>query len=105
MDKEKLEKYILPLSSILLSLSITVGGAYYSGKLQAALMEERIATLQRDQARHEVERGKEIAKNTTRGDDHEQRIVRLEVSLDVMQATLLEIKSDVKTLLAKGVKD
>lgn len=101
MDSSKL----LSLASIVLSCAITIGGAYVSSSIQKAQMEEKIATLQRDMSRHESERSKEIGRNTARSDDHEQRIVRLEVSLDAMQATLLEIKSDVKTILAKGVKD
>lgn len=106
MDDKKrdhLEKIWLPLGSILLSLGITVGGAYIHGKLQAALMEERVSTIQRDMARHELEKSEQITRNRQRGEDHEQRIVRLETNFGAIQSTLQEVRGDIKTLL-RGMK-
>lgn len=104
MNRDKLEKVWLPLGSILLSLGVTIGGAYISSSIQKARMEEKIATLQRDQARHELEKGQEITRLAANADDHGQRIIRLETNLDAIQSTLKEVRADIKTLL-RGMKD
>lgn len=92
-------KLLLPVGSVLTSLLITIGGAYLSSKVQSALMEERIATLQRDMARHEMDKSEQIAHNRARADDHEQRIIRLEANFSTIQETLSEMKSDIKILI------
>lgn len=97
--KDRIEKYWIPLGTVLLSMAITVVGNYYSDKLRAALMEQSIATMKADMARHEMEKSEQIAHNRARADDHEQRIVRLEANFSTIQETLSEMKSDLKILI------
>lgn len=99
-----LKKYGLPAASVLASLVITVAGAVTNGKIQSALMEERIAVLQRDQARHELDKTREISRLSTASEDHGQRIIRLETSLDAIQTTLKEMRADIKTLI-RGMRE
>lgn len=99
----RIEKFF-PLASLVLSVIITAGGAYMSSRVQSALMEERLATMQRDMARHEMEKSEQIAHNRSRADDHEQRIIRLEANFSTIQETLGEVKSDVKSLIKIALK-
>ncbi|MDE7240277.1 hypothetical protein [Desulfovibrio sp.] len=101
--KETLAKGWIPLLSLLLSLGVTVGGGLVNNKIQTALMEEKIAILQRDAARHEMEKGEQIRSNTTKAEEHEKRIIRLEANFGVIQETLADMKSDLKILL-RGAK-
>lgn len=80
-------------------MAITVVGNYYSDKLRAAIMEERIATLQKNMAQHEMEKSEQIAHNRARADDHEQRIVRLEANFGIIQGLLEEVRGDIKILI------
>lgn len=97
--KDKLEKYWIPLGTVLLSLAITAVGNYYSDKLRTALMEQNIATMKADMAKHEMEKSEQIAHNRARADDHEQRIIRLEANFSTIQETLSEMKTDLKILI------
>lgn len=97
--KETLAKGWIPLLSLLLSLGVTVGGGLVNNKIQTALMEEKIAILQRDAARHEMEKSEQIRSNTTKAEEHEKRIIRLEANFGVIQETLADMKSDIKILL------
>lgn len=97
--KDKLEKYWIPLGTVLLSLAITAVGNYYSDKLRAALMEQSIATMKADMARHEMEKSEQIAHNRARADDHEQRIIRLEANFGIIQGLLEEVRGDIKILI------
>ncbi len=81
------------------SVFVTVGGAFISEKVQTTLMNERIAILQRDQAKHELEKSEQIRLALQRADDHEKRIVRLEASFGLVQETLSEMKEDIKILV------
>lgn len=91
------------MASVALSVAITAGGAWVSAKVQSALMEERIAIMQRDMARHEMEKGEQIRLNATRAEEHERRIVRLEANFGLVQETLSEMKEDIKIILRNGV--
>lgn len=70
-----------------------------ASKIQDALLEERIATMQRDMAKHEMEKGEQIRFQAIRADEHEKRIVRLEANIDLIQKMLSEMKEDIKILL------
>lgn len=78
---------------------ITIGGWLMASKIQDALLEERIATMQRDMAKHEMEKSEQIRFNAIRADEHEKRIVRLEASFGLVQETLSEMKEDIKIIL------
>ena len=97
--KDKLEKYWMPLGTVLLSTAITVVGNYYNDRLRTALMEERLATMQTRLAEHELEKSKQIQRTAERADDHEQRIVRLEANFGMIQSTLEEMRGDIKLLI------
>lgn len=99
----RIEK-MMPMISVVASVAITVGGLFINSKVQSALMEERIATLQRDQARHELEKSEQIRAATQRADDHEKRIVKLEANFGIIQETLADLKTDIKTLLLRDTK-
>lgn len=90
--------------TVLAPLLITISGAYISNQLAVARMDERIAVIQKDIARHEVDRGQDIQRLMASRDDHAQRIVRLEASLDAIHVILSELKSDMKTLIARDVR-
>lgn len=98
-DKDRIDRLWPSLVSIGLSLAITAGGWLMASKIQDALLEERIATMQRDMARHELEKGKEIQRQAQRSDDHEQRIIRLEANFSTIQETLSEMKEDLKIII------
>ena len=101
--KETLAKGWVPLLSVLLSAGITVAGGMVHDRIQSALLEEKIAILQRDAARHEMEKGEKIRSNTAKAEEHEKRIIRLEANFGVIQETLADMKSDLKILL-RGAK-
>ena len=101
--KETLAKAWIPLLSVLLSAGITVAGGLVNNRIQTALIQEKIAILQRDAARHEMEKGEQIRSNTTKAEEHEKRIIRLEANFGVIQETLADMKSDLKILL-RGAK-
>ncbi len=97
--KEIAKRNWLSLGAAAFSLAVTIGGAIVSEKVQTTLMNERIAILQRDQARHELEKSEQIRLALQRADDHEKRIVRLEASFGLVQETLSEMKEDIKILV------
>ena len=101
--KETLAKGWIPLLCVLLSAGITIGGGLVNDKIQTARTEEKIAILQRDAARHEMEKGEQIRSNTAKAEEHEKRIIRLEANFGVIQETLADMKSDLKILL-RGAK-
>lgn len=92
------------LFTVLAPLSITLAGGYLQNQLVMARMEERIATIKEQAARHELEKGQEITRLAANADDHGQRIIRLETNLDAIQSTLREMRTDIKTLL-RGVRE
>lgn len=92
------------LFTVLAPLSITLAGGYLQNQLVMARMEERIATIKEQSARHELEKGQEITRLAANADDHGQRIIRLETNLDAIQSTLKEVRTDIKTLL-RGVRE
>lgn len=92
------------LFTVLAPLAIAIAGGYLQNQLVMARMEERIATIKEQTARHELEKGREIARISTTTEDHSQRIIRLETNLDAIQSTLKEMRADIKTLL-RGVRD
>lgn len=96
--KSQLLKW-MPVASFLLSLVVAIGGAYVSIKMQAAITEVSIANLQRDQARHELEKSEQIRAAMQRADDHEKRIVKLEANFGLIQDLLSEMKGDIKILM------
>lgn len=101
--KETLAKVWVPLLSLLLSAGITIAGGLVNNRIQTALTQEKIAILQRDAARHEMEKSEQIRSNTTKAEEHEKRIIRLEANFGVIQETLADMKSDIKILL-RGAK-
>lgn len=101
--RETLAKVWVPMLSVLLSAGITVAGGLVNNSVQTALIQEKIAILQRDAARHEMEKGEKIRSNTTKAEEHEKRIIRLEANFGVIQETLADMKSDIKILL-RGAK-
>ena len=80
-------------------LLISMVSAYFSNLLAVAQMNVRIATIQEKYAKHEMERGQDIQRLLNSRDDHAQRIIRLEASLDGIHMTLSEMKEDIKTLI------
>ena len=80
-----------------------MAGGLVNNRIQTALIQEKIAILQRDAARHEMEKGEQIRSNTTKAEEHEKRIIRLEANFGVIQETLADMKSDLKILL-RGAK-
>lgn len=92
------------LFTVLAPLAIAIAGGYLQNQLVMARMEERIATIKEQTARHELEKGREIARISTTTEDHSQRIIRLETNLDAIQSTLKEMRADIKTLL-RGVRE
>lgn len=92
------------LFTVLAPLAIAIAGGYLQNQLVMARMEERIATIKEQTARHELEKGREIARISTTTEDHSQRIIRLETNLDAIQSTLKEVRTDIKTLL-RGVRE
>lgn len=92
------------LFTVLAPLSITLAGSYLQNQLVMARMEERIATIKEQAARHELEKGREIVRISTTTEDHSQRIIRLETNLDAIQSTLKEVRADIKTLI-RGMRD
>lgn len=92
------------LFTVLAPLAIAIVGGYLQNQLVMARMEERIATIKEQTARHELEKGREIARISTTTEDHSQRIIRLETNLDAIQSTLKEVRTDIKTLL-RGVRE
>lgn len=87
------------IGSLVVYTLITIGGFYASQIVSEARMDERIANLERDQAKHEKERGEQIQRNIQRADDHEQRLIRLEANFSTIQETLSEMKADIKILI------
>lgn len=103
---EKIKSQIfkwMPLASFVLSVAAIIVGSYISIRMQAAITEVSIANLQRDQARHELEKSEQIRLAMQRADDHEKRIVKLEANFGLIQETLSDMKGDIKILL-RGVK-
>lgn len=94
----QLQKWASFGSFALYAISL-IGGMYIALKVTEVRMDERIASLQRDQAKHELEKGEQIRRNMQRADDHEQRIVRLEANFSTIQDTLTEMRSDIKILI------
>lgn len=94
--KEKILNFIVPGA---VSLVISGVAAFSNFALMTERMDARIATLEKDSARHELAKEKGFSRLTTRAEDHEQRIVRLEANLGAMQSTLNEVRADVKALL------
>lgn len=92
------------LFTVLAPLAIAIAGGYLQNQLVMARMEERIATIKEQAARHELEKGLEITRLAANADDHGQRIIRLETNLDAIQSTLKEVRTDIKTLL-RGVRE
>lgn len=85
--------------SIVVPLLITIAGNYFGNQLALARMDERIATIRESNARHELERGQDIQRLLSSKEDHAQRIVRLEASLDAIHVVLSELKEDIKILI------
>lgn len=92
------------LFTVLAPLAIAIAGGYLQNQLVMARMEERIATIKEQTARHELEKGREIARISTTTEDHSQRIIRLETNLDAIQSTLKEMRADIKTLI-RGMRE
>lgn len=93
----------IAIFTVVVPLLISVSGAYLSNQLAVARMDERIASIKENNARHEMERGRDIQVLLTSREDHAQRIIRLEASLDAIHVMLSEMKGDLKSLL-KGEK-
>lgn len=92
------------LFTVLAPLAIAIVSGYLQNQLTMARVEERIAIIKEQSARHELERGQEITRLAANADDHGQRITRLETNLDAIQSTLKEVRADIKTLL-RGVRE
>lgn len=92
------------LFTILAPIAITVAGNYIQTQLTMARVEERIAIIKEQSARHELEKRQEITRLSANSEDHGQRIIRLETNLDTIQSTLKEMRADIKTLI-RGMKD
>ena len=89
----------MPIASLLFSIVAAVVGSYVSIRMQAAITEVSIANLQRDQARHELEKSEQIRQASQRAEDHEKRIVKLEANFGLIQDLLSEMKGDIKSLM------
>ena len=89
----------IAIFSIVAPLIITLAGNYFGNQLALARMDERIAIIRESNARHELERGQDIQRLLSSREDHAQRIVRLEASLDAIHVVLSELKEDMKVLI------
>lgn len=92
----------MAIFTVLVPLVISVASAYLSNQLAVARMDERIASIKENNARHEMERGHDIQILLASREDHAQRIVRLEASLDAIHVMLSEMKADIKLLIKDG---
>lgn len=90
--------------TMLSPIAITVVGNHIQTQLTMARVEERIATIKEQSARHELEKGQEITRLSANSEDHGQRIIRLETNYDTIQSTLKEMRSDIKILI-RGMRD
>lgn len=88
---------------------IGIGSAFCTGALMVVKMEDRIANLEKDVARHETSISRDFQRlessiqlNAQRTDDQERRITRVETSMESLTADVREIKLDVKALLLRS---
>lgn len=98
MENTKI-KIGIAIFGVVVPLLISFAGGYISNQLTLARMDERIAIIKENNARHELERGQDIQRLLASRDDHAQRIIRLETSLDTIQVLLSEMKADIKAIL------
>ncbi len=58
------------LFTVLAPLAIAIAGGYLQNQLTMARVEERIAIIKEQSARHELEKGQEITRLAANADDH-----------------------------------
>lgn len=94
--QDNMLKFVLP---VLAPVIISIGACFVNNQILQARMEERVASIKEQAARHEASKNQDFSRLVLRGDDHEQRIVRLEANLGAIQEALAEMRKDIKTLL------
>lgn len=99
MMKDILKAALAPIIIGVLSAALTTA-------VVVTRLEEKIAAMQRDMARHEQVLDKELQRQETtlgdltrRTDDQERRLTRSESTLESIGAMLTEIRGDVKQIL------
>lgn len=95
-------KTALAVAAFIFPLAVSAIGVYVQGQIAEAKITMQIAGIRESAARHELEKEREISRLSATSEDHGQRIIRLETTLGSIQASVDEMKTDIKTLLRKG---
>lgn len=98
---------LLPL---LVPVLVGIGSAAIAGMVMTARLEERVSHLESQIQRHEQALDRDFTRHegalsevVKRTDSQEQRLAKLEALVEESQASLREIRADIKTLL-RGTK-
>lgn len=83
----------------LCTIAISVGTVIASNHAMTVRMEERIAAIGEQIAAIDKKHERDALPLLASAKDHEQRIARLEALTSTMQATLNEVRKDIKDLL------
>lgn len=94
-------KLWISVFSVVVSLAVSVISYFVQGQILQTKLELKIVNLEKQIARHELDKDKDLSKIIIRSDDHEQRIIRLETSMSVMQEAIPEMRNDMKTILIR----
>ncbi len=98
---------LLPL---IVPVLVGIGSAAIAGMVMTARLEERVSHLESQIQRHEQALDRDFTRHegalsevVKRTDSQEQRLAKLEALVEESQASLREIRADIKTLL-RGTK-
>ena len=101
-----MQAFILPL---IVPVLVGIGSAAITGMVMTARLEERVAHLESQMLRHEKALDRDISRNESsvsdlarRSDSQDQRLAKLEALVQESQASLGEIRADIKILLRGG---
>lgn len=101
--KEALIRFVVPIAA---SIVVGIGTSFASIWLLTSKLESRVDHLEVQIERHEKALDRDflrheqvVATLSNKTDDQERRLTRLEALVNEAQATLSEIRSDIKTLL------
>ena len=94
---------LLPL---IVPVLVGIGSAAIAGMVMTARLEERVSHLESQIQRHEQALDRDFTRHegalsevVKRTDSQEQRLAKLEALVEESQASLREIRADIKTLL------
>lgn len=104
--KHILLRFALPVGA---SCVMGLGSAVITGLVFNERMDARVTHLEVQIQKHEKALDRDFARHdqavtllSSRTDDQERRLTRLETLMDEVHATLTEIRTDVKSLLREG---